>query len=144
MRPGAIVFAIFGALLGGTGLLLFLWEEDALAYGLLLGAAAASIVTGVALSLLPRAAPEWDTDLVRAVPDTSWAAAAIGIGVAAIGIGLIFGFWLVLVGGGLLIAGIGGLMRERRATRRALPPYAAGPLDPGGAQPERQRPETAG
>ena len=129
MRPGAVVFGVFGLLLGTTGLLLFLWGEDALAYGLLLGAAATSFLTAAGLTLTPRAAPEWDADLVRAVPNTSWAAAAIGIGVALIGIGVIFGFWLVLGGAGLGIAGVGGLIRERRATRRALPPYAAGPME---------------
>jgi hypothetical protein len=132
VRPGAIVFGVFGLLLGGTALLLFLWDEEPLAYGLLGGAAAASFLTAIVLTLVPRAAPDWDADLVRAVPNTSWAAAAIGIGASLAAIGIVFGLYLVLIGAGVALAGIGGLIRERRAWRRDLPPYASGPLDPGG------------
>ena len=129
MKPGGVVFAVLGLLLGCTALLLFLWDEEALAYGLLGGAAGASFLTAIVLTVVPRAAPEADPDVVRAVPNTSWAAAAVGIGVSLIGVGLIFGFYMVLIGAGVALAGIGGLFRERRAVRRALPPYAAGPLE---------------
>jgi hypothetical protein len=133
MRPGAIVFGLLGLLLAATSVLLFAWDEQALAYGLLAGAAAASFVTAIVLQVVPRAAPEWDTDLVRPLPNESWAATSIGVGVSLIGTGVVFGFYLVLIGGGLVLAGIAGMFRERRAARRALPPYAHGPLDPGGS-----------
>src|SRR3954470_19304775 len=132
VKHGSVVFAVFGLLLSATALLLFMWDDRPLTYGLLGGAAAASFLTAIVVFSGRRAAPESDPDLVRAVPYTSWAAVAIGVGGSLMAVGVVFGVYLVMIGAGLVIAGLVALFRERRAPRHALPPYAHGPLGPNG------------
>jgi hypothetical protein len=48
-------------------------------------------------------------------------------------IGVVFGVYLVMIGAGVVVAGISGLIRERRAIRRVL--AAARPaIDPRGPE----------
>jgi hypothetical protein len=128
MRQGAIVFALFGLLLAASALLLYLMDGTPLTYGLLGGSAVASFLTAVVVEGAHGASPGSDPDFVRAVPSTSWAAAGIGIGLSLVGAGVLFGAYLAMIGAALAAAGGLGLMRERRAIRRALPPYAQEPL----------------
>jgi hypothetical protein len=75
------------------------------------------VVVGVVCWLWPRARAE-DPDDERLVTDVSIASASIGMALALMLLGLEFGPWLVLVGGGLLALGIAGVVRELRAERR--------------------------
>jgi hypothetical protein len=120
VRQGSLVFAVFGLLLGASALLLYLMDGTPLTYGLLGGSAAASFLTAIVVHGAHGAAPESDPDTVRMVPATSWAAAGIGIGATLIATGVVFGIYLVMIGAALIVAGLGGLARERRAIRRVL------------------------
>jgi uncharacterized membrane protein YidH (DUF202 family) len=52
-------------------------------------------------------------------PDSSWSSVLVAVAVALIVLGLEVGTFLCFVGGGLAVLGIGGLLREWRAERRA-------------------------
>jgi hypothetical protein len=104
---------LLGALAGG----LWIWTEDALSVALLGGAAvgAFAVAGGLAVRRRRRDRPDMD-----AVPDISLSTALIAAALAAMLIGAEAGLWLVWIGAGTLAFGIGGLMRELLAARRAL------------------------
>lgn len=60
-----------------------------------------------------------DPSRTVAVTELSAPSALTGIAVSAVMIGLHVGLWLVLIGAGLLAAGLGGLIRELRAEPRS-------------------------
>jgi uncharacterized membrane protein YidH (DUF202 family) len=84
--------------------------------------AAASIavcaLTGIALWLGRGRAEDVDPDEERPVTEESLASAAIGVAVALILLGVKFGVFLVQIGGGLLVFGVAGVVREVREERR--------------------------
>jgi hypothetical protein len=126
VRRAAFVFVALGLLLTATAVLLVTWQRNALADGLLAGAAAASLVTAALLTLAGRRAPDTDPDPLRPLPSTSWSSAAVGIGVSLAVIGLVWGLYLVMIGLGIVIAGIAGLVREQRSLARVR---AGAPID---------------
>ncbi|MEA2195049.1 MAG: hypothetical protein QOG42_1483 [Solirubrobacteraceae bacterium] len=63
-------------------------------------------------------APHGDDD-ARLEPDLSVASAWTAVALATLMVSLVFGPWLGLIGAAMLAFGIGGLIRERRAVRRA-------------------------
>jgi hypothetical protein len=105
-----LVWALF---LAGLTAAQLVFMREAYSYGLLGGAALATLI--LALFLLARRRPG---DGERFVPDLSYATVALGVGAAAAVIGTPFGTWLVLPGLGLLALGAGGLVREYRGVRR--------------------------
>jgi hypothetical protein len=58
----------------------------------------------------------------RASPELSFATVAVAGGVAAMVIGAELGPWLVYLGAGVTLFGLGGLVRERRAERSDAAP----------------------
>jgi hypothetical protein len=56
----------------------------------------------------------------HALPDLSPAAAAAAIGVVLVCLGAAWGLWIVWIGAGVVAVGVGGLIRELRAQRRAV------------------------
>jgi hypothetical protein len=105
-----LLWALFLAGLTGAQLV---FMEETYSYGLLGGAALATLLLGVFL-LARRRPPEPQ----RLVPEASYPIVAVGAGVAIALIGTPFGAWLVLPGLGLAVFGAGGLVREYRAERR--------------------------
>ena len=106
-----LVWALF---LAGLTAAQFAFMAESYSYGLLGGAALATLVLGLFLF-----ARRWRRDEgERFVPDLSYATLAVGLGGAAAVIGTPFGAWLVLPGLGLLAVGAAGLVREYRAERR--------------------------
>ncbi len=55
----------------------------------------------------------------RVIADGSFATAALVVGLALALLGAGFGLWLILIGVGVTALGVGGLVREGRARRRA-------------------------
>jgi hypothetical protein len=50
-------------------------------------------------------------------PEISPPAAWLGVSVALLALSVVLGFWLTLIAAGMCGAGIGGIVRERRAER---------------------------
>lgn len=87
--------------------------------GLLGGASFAVLTCGVAVlvrDLLRRRA----TLPVSTIVESSAATVTIVAGVALAILGANFGLWAAAIGGGLALLGVGGIVREERARRRAL------------------------
>ncbi len=55
---------------------------------------------------------------VRLLPDLSFSVVLLALGVAAMVNGALFGLWLVLIGGGIILVALGGVARELRAERQ--------------------------
>jgi hypothetical protein len=89
--------------------------EPYLAPALLTAAGAGSFLVGLALVLTGRGGAD-----VAARPSTDQSMTtvvlAVGIGIATLGLAI--GWWLVAIGAGLMVLGVGGLIREQLALRR--------------------------
>jgi hypothetical protein len=111
-------FAAWGLVLLVAAVALFAFRGvDAETYALLFGTAGAVLLTGLWLAW--RGRPETDeAGTVHLDPDLSLASALLGIALFALALSAVVGLWLALIAVGLLVAAIGGLVRERRAMRR--------------------------
>ncbi|MGH2852001.1 MAG: hypothetical protein ACRDLP_15465 [Solirubrobacteraceae bacterium] len=118
MKRSAIVFAAWGAWLGvWTAVqLLFLhaaFPERTIQWVMLGGAAAAALVTGAAIWLLgARRSRHTQTQLITR---ESSATATVAVGLAILLLGASFGLFLLLIGVGVTLVGLGGIVREGRA-----------------------------
>lgn len=122
MRRAAVVFVAWGTWLGiWTAVQLVFrhatFPERTIQWVMLGGAAAASLATGAALWRLG-ARPE-RADEPRLITGESTASATVAVGAAIVLVGSSFGLFLLLIGGGLTLLGLGGVVREERARRRA-------------------------
>jgi len=119
VKPAA-VFLLWGALMaaiGVSGVLFFGFpdpEEPAL-FG------------GTVATMLILAALVWwrrwgrvDEDYLRAHPDVSPPIPWLGVSIGLLAYSLEVGWWLALIAGGMIVAGIAGVVRERHAQRAAL------------------------
>jgi peptidoglycan/LPS O-acetylase OafA/YrhL len=61
-----------------------------------------------------------DEEYLRAHPDISPPIPWIGVSIGLLAYSLEVGWWLSLIAGGMIVFGLGGLVRERRAARAAL------------------------
>jgi hypothetical protein len=61
-----------------------------------------------------------DEEYLRAHPDISPPIPWLGVSIGLLAYSLEVGWWLSLIAGGMIVFGIGGLVRERRAQRAAL------------------------
>jgi hypothetical protein len=107
-----LVWAMF---LAGLTAAQLVFMRETYSYGLLGGAALATVLLGLFLFARREGAVG---EGQRFLPDLSYATVAVGLGVAAVAVGVPFGAWLVLPGLGLLVLGAAGLAREHRAERR--------------------------
>jgi hypothetical protein len=117
LRRAAIVLIGWGALLGVAAAVQTPFGPRIVEYGLLGGASAACLASGIAMWLRDawRRPP---LDRPRALADSSFATATLIVGLALALIGAGFGLWLVLIGVAVAALGIGGLIRELRAQMR--------------------------
>jgi hypothetical protein len=124
MRGGAWPLLIFGSLLVIFGIGNRIWTEDAIQSATYAFAAAASYLTAAALSLAGRGeaarrgAPP-PGEVTRAIPAASAGAVVLALGAGTLGLGFVYGKFLVFGGGGLLALGCVLLARELHAQRRA-------------------------
>jgi len=121
VKRAAIVFAAWGAWLGAwTAVqLLFLhatFPERTIQWVMLGGAAAAALLTGAAIWRVGvRRSPRGAAQLIA---NESAASAVLAVGLGILLVGASFGLFLLLIGAGVTVAGLGGLIREERARRR--------------------------
>jgi hypothetical protein len=130
-RPGAYLL-LWGGLLGASAGLLWLWSfglphspeactsatcvaEPYLPPALLTAAAAGCALLGLVLILTGRGGPD---NAARPVVDQSMTTVVLATGIGIAVLGLAVGWWLVLIGGGLALGGLGGLIREHLALKR--------------------------
>jgi hypothetical protein len=114
MTRAPLIVAAWGGVLLLHAAVLLVWTASLLAPGLLAAAGGAAILWALAVSLSPPAGED------LALPDLSLAGVTLAVGLAVAAAGLVAGWWLVLVGGGIALAGGAGLLREWRAMRRDL------------------------
>jgi drug/metabolite transporter (DMT)-like permease len=119
VKGGAVVLLFWAFLLAvNTVVMAAVFNENPTSVLLLGGAAAATALVALFLWLRRRRAAGEDPDPERPVTEVSMASALVGLALALMLLGAQFGVWLVLIGGGLLVAGLGGVTRELRAERR--------------------------
>jgi uncharacterized membrane protein YfcA len=113
-------FVFWGALMaviGGAGAVIFGFsdpEEPAL-FG---STVAAMMILGGVVWM--RRWDRVDEEYLRAHPDVSPPIPWIGVSIGLLAYSLEVGWWLSLIAGGMIVAGLAGLVRERRAAREAL------------------------
>lgn len=119
MSPtSAVPLALYALLIGITSAVLWIWSPYTLPPALLSGGAVLMLVIAIVVAVRERR--EKPKDVVdRAVPDLSFATVGVALGIINILVGLYLGFYLVLIGAGILALGLGGWIREARAERRA-------------------------
>jgi hypothetical protein len=130
MRGGAWPLLIFGSLLVIFGIGNRIWTGDDVQSATYAFAAAASYLTAAAVSVVGRGEPARrgappETEVTRAIPAGSAGAVVASLGAGTLGLGFVFGKFLVFGGGGLLALGVVLLVRELRAQRRAVRRVAA-------------------
>jgi hypothetical protein len=122
MNSSAVPLACYAALIGITAAVLWVWSPYALPAALLTGGAAAIAVIALAVAVRDRraeAAPELAAT-ERPVPDYSVSMLALAYALPTMLVGVYLGLYLILIGGGVLLLGLGGLIREWRAERSAV------------------------
>jgi hypothetical protein len=113
VKGAAAPLLAYAGLAAVLAAVLWVWDDDPLPPALL---TAAALAMGVTAGLLARGAAAGE---LRAVPDLSAATALLGFAIPTLLVGLYLGLYLVLIGGGLIVLGLGGLVREAFAVRRA-------------------------
>lgn len=124
MRRAAIVLIGWGLLLAAMTALQAPFASVRGPFGLhpieyiMLGSASAGcLLAGVAVWALDARAGSGESP--RVIADGSFATTALIVGLALALLGAGFGLWLILIGAGVTTLGVGGLVREGRARRRA-------------------------
>lgn len=112
MRP-SIWLSIVGVVLAAIAIVGWVWSESVLPPAVFTGQAV--VCLGAALVLELRR----ERERPLRIPDLSYSTSAVGIGAATMLNGVAFGLWLVLIGAGIVAFGLGGLLREHLAARRA-------------------------
>jgi hypothetical protein len=113
IRRGPAALLVWAGMLGVFVAIQFVFSTNAYYWGLLGGAAAATAAIAGYYLLRPPMRP------VEYAPEVSYATVAVAAGGAIAVIGIPFGAWLYLPGLGLLVVGLGGVVRELRAERSA-------------------------
>jgi hypothetical protein len=114
-RGPAIALLAWAGMLAALAGMLWIWVPELLVVALLGGAAIATAALGVLVAL--RRPPR--DGRIEVVPDLSLATALVALAAAAMLLGAEAGVWLVLIGAGMLVFGMGALTRELAAERRA-------------------------
>jgi hypothetical protein len=109
----AVPLFLWAGLLTVLTVVLWVWTSDELPPAIF--SAAAGVAWLVGFYALVRHAP---APAVRATPDLSLASVMVAVAVAMLVIGALVGPWLVLIGAGALVIGLGGVARELLAQRR--------------------------
>lgn len=124
MRGGAIPLFAWGTLLLVLMIINVIWAGSSIQAAMFAYAVTAVYATALVLSILRpeslrRGAPALEPS-PQAIPRTSLAAMALGIAIGAMMFGVVFGKFLVFIGGGVWLLAAGRLVVEVRAQRRSL------------------------
>jgi hypothetical protein len=118
LKVGGIVLIAWGSLLlAFAAVLLGAFEQTVPELALLGGAGAASFLSGVGMTIVdlrrgPRETPGLQPGESLRLTELSMATVAVSAGVAMIAVGTAIGPWLELIGGGVVVVGLAGLVRE--------------------------------
>jgi hypothetical protein len=112
--PPLAIWGVFLSVLTGVGVVFFGTSVSTPA--LLGGSAAFMLVLALALAVTRRSI---QVDGGGTDPEGSPATVWLALSLALMTTGATLGLWLVLIGGGMTLIGIGGVARELRAQRRA-------------------------
>ena len=114
MNGGARPMLVWALLLSLSGLLNLVWAGVSVQTATFSAAVLAIVVTAVGI-LIRRAGrgPE-------PVTHASFGTMIAAVGVGALLFGLVFGHFIIYFGSGLIVAGLGRLLLELRAQRRAM------------------------
>ena len=105
-----VAVLVWGLFLAGLTLAQLAFMSETFSFGLLGGAALATLALGVVLLVRRRRAGESPREL----PELSYPTIVLAVGIALTLFGIPFGEWLLLPGLGLVVLGTGGLVFERR------------------------------
>jgi hypothetical protein len=119
VKRASIVLFVWAALLAVNTAVMPIFHPTFTSIALLGGASVATAVTGFVLLLLSRRVPQDEVREPLAVTELSVASAWTGLGVALLALSARFGVFLAVVAGGMILFGLGGIVRELRAQARA-------------------------
>jgi hypothetical protein len=111
-----VAWGLMLAVLGAVAVTIFN-VRDAHTPALFGGAVLLMLVIGAFLAARRSGAEDQGDLTARILPDSSVASAWVPLAIAAMMLGAELGAWLSFIGAGMLIAGLGGLLRESRASR---------------------------
>jgi hypothetical protein len=119
MKRGWRVIAGWGCWLLVLAAIQIIFTPDGIELGLIAGAAGGMVAVGLVTLVGERRnlPPRPDGEETFPLPETSVASLAFALGIAIFVAGWEIGQWLMGVGAGVIVFGIGGLVRERRAQR---------------------------
>jgi Na+/H+-translocating membrane pyrophosphatase len=124
MRGGAIPIFCWGTLLLVLMIINIIWAGSQVQAATFAYAVVAVYGTALALSIVRpeslRRGPPIRESAPEAVPRTSLAAMTLGLAIGAMMFGVVFGKFLVFIGGGIWLLAAGRLVVEVRAQRRSL------------------------
>ena len=123
MSSSAVPLSCYALLLGITSAVLWAWSPYTLPAALLTGGAVAIALIALAVAVHDRRAEARAPGpgaAERPVPDYSVSILALAYALPTMLVGAYLGLYLILIGGGVQLLGLGGLIREGRAERRAV------------------------
>lgn len=120
VRRGAIVLFYWGLALGVATAVQLPFKTRLIMHAMLGTASILTMMTGVVVLWLDARRRQPDEPLLLAITETSFASALTAFGVVILLLGGGFGYWLALIGAGVLGFGVGGVIRETMARRKDL------------------------
>jgi hypothetical protein len=115
VNRAAVPLLAWATLLTVLAAVLWVWSSDHLPPGIFTAAAGVAWLVGLYAVLRPGRRPRLR---VRPELDLSFSGILVALAIAMLLLGALVGEWLILVGAGVLLAGLIGLARELRAERR--------------------------
>jgi hypothetical protein len=115
MNRAAVPLLAWATLLTVLAAVLWVWSTDHLPPAIFSAAAGVAWLVGLYAALRPGGRPRLR---VRPELDLSFSSVLVAIALAMLVLGALVGEWLVLIGAGVLLAGLIGVAREIRAERR--------------------------
>jgi hypothetical protein len=115
MNRAAVPLLVWATLLTVLAAVLWVWSTDHLPPAIFSAAAGVAWLVGLYAVLRPGRRPRLR---VRPELDLSFSSVLVAIALAMLVLGALVGEWLVLIGAGVLLAGLIGIAREIRAERR--------------------------
>jgi hypothetical protein len=106
---------VWATLLTVLAAVLWVWSADHLPPAIFSAAAGVAWFVGIYAVLRPGRRPRLR---VRPELDLSFSSVLVALAVAMLVLGALVGEWLILIGAGVLVAGLIGVARELRAERR--------------------------
>lgn len=124
MRGGALPILAWALILTLSGTTNAIWTGDDIQIAMFGGAVLITVLTAVVLVLRRREALRPGEPEAPAQPEpvthASFATMIVAVGFAALMFGLAFGHFLIYLGAGLMVAGLGRLLIELRHEWRAV------------------------